>query len=73
MESHWILDHQQKIWMGETKNGFLHKMRHQSSRIRKNQFDQEEENQRSTGRPKSAKTIIIFVPHNNNRFDNWGG
>ena len=70
MESHWILDHQQKIWMGETKNGFLHKMRHQSSRIRKDQFDQEVENQGSTRRP---KTIIIFKPHNNNRFDNWGG
>ena len=71
MESQWILDHQQKFWMGETKNGFLYtKMRHQSSRIRNNQFDQEVDNQRSTRRP---KTIKILVPHNNDRFDNWGG
>ena len=70
MESHWILDDQRKFWMGETKNGFIHKMRHQSSRLRKDQFDQEVDNQRSTRKP---KTIIIFKPHNNNRFDNWGG
>ena len=72
-ESHWIVDHQRKFWMEETKNGLNkkwirlsgYKMRHQSSRIRKDRFDQ-----RSTRRP---KTIKIFVPQNNNRFDAWGG
>ena len=68
-ESHWIVDHQRKFWMEEKKSfGFLYKMRQQSinSRIRSDdRFDQ-----RSTRRP---KTIKIFVPKNNNRFDAWGG
>ena len=61
--------------MEETKNGLNkksawirlsgYKMRHQSSRIRNDRFDQG-----STRRP---KTIKIFVPKNNNRFDAWGG
>ena len=64
MESYWIVDKQRKFWIG--------KMRHQSARLKKYSFDQEVNNhyQRSTKRP---KTIKIFVPQNNNRFDVWGG
>ena len=64
MESHWIVDQQRKFW--------IDKMRHQSARKRNYTFDQEVNNhyQRSTKRP---KTIKIFVPQNNNRFDVWGG
>ena len=64
MESYWIVDQQRKFRIG--------KMRHQSARLKKYPFDQEVNYhyQRSTKRP---KTIKIFVPQNNNRFDVWGG
>ena len=60
----WIVDQQRKFW--------IDKIRHQSARKRNYTFDQEVNNhyQRSTKRP---KTIKIFVPQNNNRFDVWGG
>ena len=53
-------------------NNKLEVMQHLSARIRNHTIDQEVNNhyQRSTRRP---KTIKIFVPRNNNRFDTWGG
>ena len=49
----------------------LEAMRQLYARIRNHPFDQEVKNhhQRSTRRP---KTVILFAPQNNDRFDAWG-
>ena len=70
-KSHWILDHQQKFLIEETKHEIRNKLRHQPKYMRP-QFDQEIKNQyqRTTRNPRNFR---IFAPNNNNRFDNWGG
>ena len=71
---HWILDHQRKFGIEETKNSFLYKLQHQWSKTRfmRPHFDMEMDNnnpyQRSTRKP-----FNIFAPSNNDRFDTWGG
>ena len=49
----------------------LEAMRQLSARIRNHPLDQEVKNhhQKSTRRP---KTVILFAPQNNDRFDAWG-
>ena len=70
-KSHWILDHQQKFLIEETKHAITNKLRHQPKYMRP-QFDQEINNQyqRTTRKPRKFN---IFAPNNNNRFDTWGG
>ena len=70
-KSHWILDHQQKFLIEETKHVIRNKLRHQPRYMRP-QLDQEinSQYQRTTRNPRN---FIIFAPNNNNRFDNWGG
>ena len=70
-KSHWILDHQQKFLIEETKHAIGYKFRHKPKYVRP-EFDQEINShyQRTTRKP---RIFNIFAPNNNNRFDNWGG